>query len=998
MLARVSGWRSTVGYKLSASLGLVALLAILTAGVGYYSIVRISTSVGLVADTTSPLLTESLRLLSDAIRVRAIVLGRVRKVSSEVEALRAIEELHKNALARFRSMRRHAQAAGLSALMDHIESNESAYVETSRRIVRMSDAVEVSELAARGRSELVDRALSDLNAALRGVSAVIETRIAETEEKAKVQVQTGTATVDGLGVMMEETTESLTALDSTYRAMKTVGQLYEQAHLAVLAADQAAIDRATGEIRQLLVGLKRAHRVLMGRLQFIGGDSAAMLPEEKIGRLASLLLESQGLVAARMDTLKRMDELAKENGRLTVAQNAYLTELAGLEAAVDALNQRFKVLAAENLGQGQLLLALLIVLAAGSAVAAAWLLMRGIVRPLTALTSHVSEVGRSGNPDELHDAAICESSDEFGELARSFNHMMRELMQARQNLIEASDVEIAQQAERLETALTSLSLGVSMYDGDQRLIISNRAYAEIYSLPPEQIRPGIMLKQIVDLRIARGSHYGDPAVFVRGAQNSFEGLRGSDAIVELANGKMIRILRQPLSTGGWVAIHEDITERRRVEAKIAHMAKHDALTNLPNRVLLRESLNNAVKEAGEGNFLAVHCIDLDQFKNVNDTLGHPIGDALLREVTDRLLTCVSEGDTIARLGGDEFAILQIGIANPEQAADLAQHVIEAVGAPYHIDEHQIGIGASVGIALLPGDGEGPDDLLKNADLALYRAKEDGRGNYKFFEPSMDLQAQTRRAFELELRAGLARGEFEVHYQPLINIETGKISGFEALARWRSPLRGMVPPNEFIPIAEETGLIVLLGEWILKQACSDAAKWPGDTKLAVNISPVQFRSNIASTVVLALAASGLLPRRLELEVTESVLLKDSEKNIAMLHQIKDLGVTISMDDFGTGYSSLGYLRSFPFDKIKIDQSFIRDMSSREDCVSIVRAITGLGASLGMRTTAEGVETVQQLDELREQGCTEAQGFYFSRPIPAADVAALFGDNLPKAAVA
>src|SRR5450755_3923294 len=393
-LARIWGWRSTVGYKLSASLGLVALLAILAAGVGYYSIVRISTSVGMVADTTS-------RLLTDAIRVRAVVLGRIRKVSSEVEAMRAIEELHRNGLARFRSMRRHAQAAGISALMDHIESNEGAYVETSRRIVRMSDAVELSELSARGRSGLIDRGLSDLNAAVRGISGVIETRIAETEEKAKVQVQTGTATVDGLGVMMEETaTENLTALESTYRAMKIVGQLYEQARLVVLAADQAAIDRSTAEIRQLLVGLKRAHRILMSRLQFIGGDSASMLPEEKIGRLASLMLESRGLVAARVDTLKRMDELAKENGRLTVAQNAYLTELAGLEASVDALNQKFKALAAENLGQGQFLLALLIILAAGSAVAAAWLLMRGIVRPLTALTSHASEVGRSGNPDE----------------------------------------------------------------------------------------------------------------------------------------------------------------------------------------------------------------------------------------------------------------------------------------------------------------------------------------------------------------------------------------------------------------------------------------------------------------------------------------------------------------------------------------------------------------------------------------------------------------------
>jgi diguanylate cyclase (GGDEF)-like protein len=994
-----SGWKSTVGYKLSASLGLVALLAILAAGVGYYSIVRISTSVGIVADTTSPLLTDSLRLLSDAIRVRAIVLGRVRKTSSDEEVLRALEYLHDGARARFRSMRRHAEVAGIMPLLDQIEASERAYVETSRRIVQLSDAVDRFDAATRERVASVDRGLSSLDVALRGMTAIVETRIAETADKARVQAQTETATVDALGAMMEETaTQDFAALENAYRATKIVSQLYEQARLIVLTGDQATVDGATHDIREYLGELKEAHRILWGRLQLVERDAASMLPDQKIDQLSALLLDAQGLAATRQDALAGVDELTRETVRLTSAQNAYLSELASLEAEVDSLNQKFKSLAMENLGQGKVLLALLIILATGSAAAAAWLLVRGIVRPLTALTSHVSDVGRSGNLDELHDAAICESPDEFGELARSFNHMMRELMQARQKLIEASDVEIAQQAERLETALTSLSLGVSMYAADQRLIISNRAYAEIYGLPPEEIGPGVMLKRVVDMRIAQGSHYGDPTVFVKGAQNSFEGLRGSDATVELANGKMIRILRQPLSTGGWVAIHEDITERRRVEAKIAHMAKHDALTNLPNRVLLRESLNNAVTEADDGHFLAVHCIDLDQFKNVNDTLGHPIGDALLREVTDRLLTCVGEDDTIARLGGDEFAILQIGLTSPEQAANLAHRVIEAVGAPYYIDEHQIGIGASVGIAMLPGDGQGPDDLLKNADLALYRAKEDGRGNYKFFEPSMDLRAQTRRAFELELRAGLARGEFEVHYQPLINIETGKISGLEALARWRSPLRGLVPPNEFIPVAEETGLIVLLGEWILKQACRDAAKWPDDTMIAVNISPVQFRSNIASTVVLALATSGLSPHRLELEVTESVLLKDSEKNIAMLHQIKDLGVRISMDDFGTGYSSLGYLRSFPFDKIKIDQSFIRDMSSREDCVSIVRAITGLGASLGMRTTAEGVETEQQLDELREQGCTEAQGFYFSRPVPASEIAALFTRDEQRAAVA
>jgi diguanylate cyclase (GGDEF)-like protein len=384
----------------------------------------------------------------------------------------------------------------------------------------------------------------------------------------------------------------------------------------------------------------------------------------------------------------------------------------------------------------------------------------------------------------------------------------------------------------------------------------------------------------------------------------------------------------------------------------------------------------------------VLCLDLDHFKSVNDTLGHPVGDELLRAVSQRLTQCLGGDDVVARLGGDEFAVIQMAIGAPNDAGTLASQLIEVVSRPYDIAGHEVLIGVSIGIAVAPGDGVTADELLRNADLALYRAKAEGRGAFHFFEPEMDRQVQARRALEIDLRKAYSNDEFELYYQPLVNLESGEVSGFEALLRWHHPERGMVSPVEFIPLAEEIGLIVQIGEWVLRQACAEAATWPDDIKVAVNLSPVQFRSRTLVQVVLsALAYSRLSPDRLELEITESVLLGDNEANLATLHQLRELGARISMDDFGTGYSSLRYLRSFPFDKIKIDQSFVRDMVERPDCVAIVRAVAGLGLSLGIATTAEGVETQAQLQRVRAEGCTEVQGYLFSRPIPASGIAAV-----------
>ncbi len=452
---------------------------------------------------------------------------------------------------------------------------------------------------------------------------------------------------------------------------------------------------------------------------------------------------------------------------------------------------------------------------------------------------------------------------------------------------------------------------------------------------------------------------------------------------------------------GYLVAVVDITERRKAEARIAYMAHHDGLTDLPNRESFQDRLRQALEHGQSGsNRVAVLCVDLDLFKNVNDSFGHPMGDRLLRLVADRLRSQVRGNNLAARLGGDEFAVILASDVSPNEVSDFSARLIRILSESYDIDGIEVVIGASIGVALSPGDGSTTEELMRNADMALYRAKSDGGGVHRFFEREMDRLAQKRRDMELDLRRAFANGEFELHYQPLVDIAADRISGFESLLRWRHPEKGMISPADFIPVAEDIGLIVSLGEWVLREACTEAAKWPDAIKVAVNLSPVQFRSrNLVQAVISALAHSGLSPLRLELEITESLFLAETEANLAILHQLRGLGISISMDDFGTGYSSLSYLRSFPFDKIKIDRSFVKDIAERPDCVAIVRAISGLGRSLNITTTAEGVETIDQLDWLRAEGCNEVQGFLFSAARPAAEVEALlskFGARASQAA--
>jgi diguanylate cyclase (GGDEF)-like protein len=552
---------------------------------------------------------------------------------------------------------------------------------------------------------------------------------------------------------------------------------------------------------------------------------------------------------------------------------------------------------------------------------------------------------------------------------------------------ERADREMRLQHVRLGAALGNMSQALCMFDASNRVVVANRRLGEMLAVPGEDIVAGLTVAGLHTLVEARSKlTAADIDLLLGGLLRMREAGERASEVIEFSDGRSIAMNFAPMEDGGWLATLEDISARRSIEAKIAHMAHHDALTGLPNRVRFHEKLSEAVARSKRGEPCAVMFIDLDHFKAVNDTLGHPVGDALLREVTARLVRQVRETDTVARLGGDEFAIVQANVDRPEWTNLLAQRIIDVVTAPYEIDGHDVRIGTSIGIALAPADGSDPDQLLRNADMALYRAKEAGRGRFRHFESEMDTRLRARRQLELDLRKAIGEGEFKVFYQPLIDLKSRRVCGFEALIRWFHPERGMVSPADFVPVAEETGMIIELGDWTLRQACRDATQWPGTLKVAVNLSPIQLtRRTIVEDVASVLRESGLDPKRLELEITESAMITDTEAVLVLLNQIGDIGVRIALDDFGTGYSSLSYLLRFPFSKLKVDRSFIVGVGDGGDSDAIVAAVITLCHAIGMTITAEGVETMLQLNYIAKRNCTEAQGYLFSKPRPNEDVA-------------
>jgi diguanylate cyclase (GGDEF)-like protein/PAS domain S-box-containing protein len=684
---------------------------------------------------------------------------------------------------------------------------------------------------------------------------------------------------------------------------------------------------------------------------------------------------------------------------------------------------------------------------------------------------------------------------------------------------------LALEKQRLDCAVNSMPQGLLLFDADERIIVCNQRYREMYGISEGLARPGCTMRGLIAERRRLGNLEVDVDSYCAERQRRIQLGKPFETMFELSDGRWIRAMHHPASDGGWISIHEDITARRLLErerdgardfigsiidnvptpilvkstadwryvlvnkagldyiglpreqvigkscreiwpeadadrietsdhaamadgfllsdehvlnapgkgtriitckrlairdangaaqhmvtviedvtehkqseSRIAHLAHHDPLTGLPNRVLFREQLERALSAVRtSGQRLALLYLDLDHFKSVNDSLGHPVGDELLKDVAGRLRACLSEGDFVARLGGDEFAIVRTAFHELDAVTTLAERVLTEVGGTYDVAGHQLPAAASIGIAVAPDNGIDPDELLKNADLAMYGCKGDGRGGYRFFEPDMDARIKARRALEFDLREAIMCGGFELHYQPVVSFADGRVTGCEALLRWNHRARGWVPPSDFIGLAEETGLISPLGEWVLRTACAEAAGWPDAVRLAVNVSPVQFNAgNLVQTVMGALAASQLPAHRLELEITEAVLIRDDAAALTVLHQLRALGVRIALDDFGTGYSSLSYLQRFPFDKIKIDRSFILGIAESDYSRNIVQAIVDIATTRQITTTAEGVETVEQSQALRALGCTEMQGYLFSTPLPAEDAARLLADSAPKLA--
>jgi diguanylate cyclase (GGDEF)-like protein len=551
--------------------------------------------------------------------------------------------------------------------------------------------------------------------------------------------------------------------------------------------------------------------------------------------------------------------------------------------------------------------------------------------------------------------------------------------------------EVAALASRFDTALNNMPLGLCMFDAQRRVVVSNRRLSELLGVSREIARRHVSMREFLLDCIPTGTFTNyDPERLVDLFDSRLSGRGSDDLVVEIRNGRALSLTFQPMENGGSVVLVEDITDRRNAEAKIHHMARYDALTGLPNRSYFHDQLGRALAAKHRtGESCAVLFVDLDQFKQINDTLGHGCGDQLLCAVADRLRSIVRDTDVVARFGGDEFIVLQTSIKKPEEASTLAGRIVEGLSERYDIDGQRLVVGASIGIATAASEQVSPDALLQNADMALYRAKFDGRGTWRFFEPEMEIKAQARRKLEVDLRNALANGAFELYFQPLFNLKTNRISSCEALLRWPHPERGMVSPGEFIPVAEEMGLIVELGRWVLQRACAECMKWPDHVRVAVNLSSIQFqRGDVVADIRDALASSGLPASRLEVEITESVLLQDTEATRAALLQVRADGIRISLDDFGTGYSSLSYLHSLPLHKVKIDRSFLHGLGTDDRARTLLHGVARLSAELGLSVVVEGIETEQQLAVVAaERSIDEAQGFLFSIPLPGTKLRAL-----------
>ena len=964
------GFRHRLRTRLVVVMALSAATLLVTGGVGLHYVDEIGETLRRSTDITSPLLSDVLELTQVGRRARTSIHAVAEQCAGMDAARGELAAFESRTGELVRGLRVRSSMVGAEPDLERIAAVEDRFVDIGQAV--LGSCVRSSMLEGRimAAGEAVQADITDM------------AEIASTaEEKLRLPLRgtTGspTAPVSASANLFSDFTP-LSRLRSDLGGFVGMSDLVSS--LATTTAISAFEARREAKLRDLTADIEHLRK----RMGDIGLDDDHGRLVDLLADLADRVVGANGLVTIQRALLDARQTLASQRLELGTIDEDYFRSVRIFEATarrLDTLAQRQVV---DSTREAYAAVATTSVVLLLLALATAFDVARRLTVPIERFTAHVRCLRGLEDLERPLSPTLMRRDDEIGLLARSFSRLTGELSRARARLQAESEAQILRQYDRLQAAIATMPQGFFLIDAQERLVVWNDSLLHMYGFKPGEVMVGMPISVLVDRCRDGRAHVPEWDYDPLYRRALLDG-QPHQRIDELPDGRTMVVTASPTSDGGAAITHEDITTRRRVEAEIEQLVRFDTATGLANRASFQERIVAALQERDDDEQIALLYLDLDHFKTVNDSLGHTIGDRLLAEVAARIIAATSDWEHVGRLGGDEFAVLQTHLFQPMAATDLARRLHDSISQPYEIDGSRIVVGASIGIAVAPDDAAEAGALLAHADMALYRAKSEGRGVTRFFEPEMDAHMQARRTLELDLRGAIERSEFELHYQPLIGAKSNLVEGFEALLRWRHPDRGLVSPVDFIPLAEETGLIGDIGAWVLREATRVAATWPDDLRVAVNISPIQIRTRVLILdVMAALGRSGLRADRLELEITEGVLLADTEATLATLAQFRDIGVRIAMDDFGTGYSSLGYLRRFAFDKVKIDQSFVRDLCETADSVAIVRAVTSLCSSLGITTTAEGVETEAQRDRLLLEGCDQFQGYLFGRPMPEAAV--------------
>jgi diguanylate cyclase (GGDEF)-like protein len=981
--------------KVALGVGLTLLAAVLSGANAVYNVRKVEASVNFSAVAASPLLIGVISLSESYQKLQSIFDPVMKNCAGLEGAANFLEQSQVNQRVKLDTLKRLAYQADAATELNRYEFSGNKIFRTRRALL------DVCHKSMTARSH-ISTAESSLRATTNLIAVEASMNIIDLENSiaASWLQSTGNAlsptraALIGAVALNARTREAWQRLRDFYRLKIIVTELVNIGTMLGTVSKPFDLERMRSgywiKIKSLEKNVDnlRAYYEKKGRFTDYRTLTGLVAETKRMSHLGDHSIFNSQAVLLDNDVTKAglVLRLQREQGQYSVA-------LLNIMDVAQRINRNAQLHTEEQANVANLEIAGGVFAACLLALLIGWYFRRAVTTPIEALTVNVSNLGLAMRSEsDPIDGRLLHRRDEIGDLANQFSRTFHALSTARRELQEASRAEISLQRDRLHGAIENMPQGLYMLDREGRIIVANRRLHEIYNLGMGIDLLGMTVDDFIGLcrQIGAGVKRTISDHVLSDVDTQGGTYQTSQRLVELDDSRVMTMTVMRLPDGGYVVTHEDVTEKQAASEKIAHMAMHDSLTNLANRTLFRTQITDELRERRGDSHAALLFLDLDRFKIVNDTLGHPVGDALLVQVAERLRDAIGPTCFAARLGGDEFAIYQTGVFQPAGAKALASRIIARLAEPFDVNGHHIVIGTSIGIAVPPKDGVDADELSKNADLALYCAKQEGRGQFRFFETDMDRRMRDWREMEHDLREAIATQQFKLHYQPLVSLDTEAILGFEALIRWEHPRRGFVSPAEFIPVAEEAGLITELGAWILDTACAQAARWPAHITVAVNISPLQFNSgNLPLTVLSALSKSGLAADRLMLEITEGVFLNDTEQTMAALDEIKAIGVLFAMDDFGTGYSSLSYIRKFPFNKIKIDQGFVRGMGDDPESLAIVRAVVNLCHDLGMMTTAEGVETSAQAETLRHLGCGIAQGYLFGRPTPAEATYALLG---------